>query len=107
MGSATLVVVPSRHEGFGLPVLEAMASGTPVVTTGGGAIREVAGDAAEIVEQDPEALALGMSRVVDDAGLRERLVVAGRHRVERFTWAAAGQAYVDLYRAVWSVDAVT
>ena len=107
MGSATLVVVPSRHEGFGLPVLEAMASGTPVVTTGGGAIREVAGDAAEIAEQDPEALALGMSRVVDDAGLRDRLVVAGRHRVEGFTWAAAGQAYVDLYRAVWSVDAVT
>jgi glycosyltransferase involved in cell wall biosynthesis len=93
---AACLVFPSRYEGFGLPVLEAMASGTPVVATTAGAVPEVAGDAAVLVEPgDPEALAEGIREAL---GNRERLVAEGLERARRFTWAETARRTLEVYR---------
>ena len=93
---ARCLVFPSRYEGFGLPILEAMASGTPVVTTAAGATTEVAGDAAVIVEAaNPVALAGGIERALAD---RERLVAAGLERARQFTWADTARRTLAVYR---------
>jgi glycosyltransferase involved in cell wall biosynthesis len=93
---AACLVFPSRYEGFGLPVLEAMATGTPVVATTAGALPEVAGDAAILVEEDnPVALAGGIERALAD---RERLVEAGLERARRFSWAETARRTLEVYR---------
>jgi glycosyltransferase involved in cell wall biosynthesis len=102
--AAELAVVPSLFEGFSIPLVEAMACGTPVVATTAGALPEVAGrdgEAAVLVPPgDEAALAAAMRRLLDDPLDRERLADAGRQRVvERFTWRAAALATVDTYRA--------
>ena len=91
---ATAVVVPSRAEGFGLPLLEAMAAGTPVVTSPAAALLEVGGEAV-LVASDGQ-LAGALRRVAEDADLRAQLVAAGRVRAAAYTWDGAADA---LWRA--------
>jgi glycosyltransferase involved in cell wall biosynthesis len=84
---ATAVAYPSRYEGFGFPVLEAMAAGVPVLTSNVSSLPEVAGDAAVLVDPaDISAIADGLHRLLSDAGLREHLREAGRARAVTFTW---------------------
>ena len=92
---AAALVLPTRYEGFGLPVLEAMASGTPVVATPDEAVREVAGDAAVFAE--PDELGRAVSRALAE---RERLVAAGLERARSFTWEEAARRTAAAYREV-------
>ena len=96
---ACLYVYPSIYEGFGLPTLEAMTAGVPVVTTTAGALPEVVGDAAVCVAPgDVEALAASITALLTDEDRRGELVERGRRRAAQFSWAATGQGLADLYR---------
>ena len=95
---AAVLAYPSLYEGFGFPPLEAMAAGVPVVAAAAGAVPEVVGDAAELVAPgDFEAMAAALARVIDDIGLRSRLIEAGRVRASSFTWESAAASMIDLY----------
>ncbi|MFE9907691.1 glycosyltransferase family 4 protein [Streptomyces clavifer] len=101
--SAQVACVPSLYEGFSLPAAEAMATGTPLVATTGGAIPEVTGPDGEtclaVPPGDAGALAAALGRLLGDPDLRARLGAAGRDRVlDRFTWARAALGTVELYR---------
>ena len=100
-----LAVVPSLYEGFSLPAIEAMCSGTPLVATDGGALPEVTGRDGETVVQcpagDASALATAIARGLDDPELRARIGAAGRQRVlDRWTWTRCAQMTVEQYREV-------
>jgi glycosyltransferase involved in cell wall biosynthesis len=87
LSGALAFVFPSLYEGFGMPVLEAMACGTPVLTAATSSLPEVAGDAALLVDpRDRRAIADALMRLVDDAALRERLRSRGLEQAARFTW---------------------
>jgi glycosyltransferase involved in cell wall biosynthesis len=93
MGGASVLAYPSLSEGFGLPVLEAMACGTPVVASQIAPIAEAAGDAALLVDPtDAEAIAEGLRRVLEDTHLRAGLAGRGLARAAQFSWerTAAG-----------------
>jgi glycosyltransferase involved in cell wall biosynthesis len=92
---AACLVQPSRYEGFGLPLVEAMACGTPVVAVDEPALREVAGDAALFV--DESGLADGIRRALAE---RERLVAAGLERVGAFSWRATAERTLAVYREI-------
>jgi glycosyltransferase involved in cell wall biosynthesis len=95
---ASVLAYPSLYEGFGLPPLEAMAAGVPVVATRAGGVPEVVGDAAElVVPGDAAALARALARVIDDDDVRARLVASGRIRAAAFTWASAAASMMELY----------
>jgi glycosyltransferase involved in cell wall biosynthesis len=97
---AAMAVVPSVYEGFGLPAGEAMACGVPVVSTTGGALPEVVGDAGILVPpSDPEALAGAIETLLRDQDLADRLGRAGHKRVlKHFTWKRAAEKTVAAYR---------
>ncbi|MEI7645602.1 MAG: glycosyltransferase family 1 protein [Chloroflexales bacterium] len=95
---ARVFVYPSLYEGFGLPALEAMACGTPVVTANVSSLPEVAGDAAVLVDPlDPEAIAGGIARALAEPA---RLRVAGPSQARRFSWDIAAAGLIDTYRAL-------
>src|SRR5256714_5980513 len=98
---AQAVVFPSLDEGFGLPLLEAFAAGTPVVASNAGAIPEVAGDAALLCRpDDDEAVALNLLHLFTDSQLRERQIAAGRARAALYTWSASAAAHRVVYESV-------
>jgi glycosyltransferase involved in cell wall biosynthesis len=102
---AQVAVVPSLYEGFSLPAIEAMACGTPVVATTGGAIPEVVGKDGHtgllVRPGDPTALASAIQQSLADESLRTRLAATARQRVlERFTWQATAEGTVEAYRSL-------
>jgi len=98
---ATVFAYPSMWEGFGLPVLEAMACGTPVLTSDVSALPEVAGDAALLVSPtDVEAIADGLTRLLDDAALRADLAARGLRRAAAFSWERCARETLAVYTSV-------
>jgi len=98
LAGASVFCFPSVYEGFGLPPLQAMAAGVPVVATAVGAIPEVVGDAAVLVRAgDTGALAEAIGVVLDDDKRRRQLVEAGRRRCAGFTWEATAAGLAELY----------
>jgi glycosyltransferase involved in cell wall biosynthesis len=98
LSKASVFAYPSLYEGFGFPVLEAMAAGTPVVAGNAGAIPEVAGDGALLVDPtDVDAIAEAISRLLDDRVLADGLVRAGRRRAAGYSWRRAAEGLSDLY----------
>jgi glycosyltransferase involved in cell wall biosynthesis len=96
---ATALIYPSLYEGFGLPVLEAMAGGTPVVTSEAGSLREIAGPAALYVDpRDRRSIASAIVELVSNPQKRDALVAAGRARVRQFSWQTAARQTIEVYK---------
>ncbi len=99
--AARVFAYPSTYEGFGLPILEAYACGTPVVTSTASCLPEVAGDAALLVNPtDVDALAAALHQAATDEALRTTLIATGFERVQAFTWDNAAKQLLELYAAV-------
>jgi len=98
---AEVLVNPSLYEGFGFPPVEAMACGCPVIVSSAGALPEVVGDAALVVDpNDPLALAEAIRQVLTDSSLRHRLVTAGLRRAAQFTWERCARETEQVYERV-------
>lgn len=98
LGGAAIVAYPSLGEGFGLPVLEAMACGAAVLTTPRLAIPEVGGDAVEYTEPDIDSLTAALAKLLAHPERRSMLAAAGIARAAKFTWAACADAHLAAYR---------
>jgi alpha-1,3-rhamnosyl/mannosyltransferase len=99
--SAAVLAFPSLYEGFGLPLLEAMGRGLPAVAGNVGAMPDLAGDAAVLVEpEDIEAIAGGLEKVLSDNALRARLSADGRRRAAGFTWQRSAELTREVLRSI-------
>lgn len=99
--AAELLAFPSRYEGYGLTVLEAMACGTPVVCSNASSLPEIAGDATILVPPDaPDQLAEAMQRVLDNPSLQAEMREKGRQQAARFTWAETAHRTIAVYEQV-------
>ncbi|HEY7389796.1 MAG TPA: glycosyltransferase family 1 protein [Bryobacteraceae bacterium] len=97
---ASIFAFPSLDEGFGMPVLEAMAAGVPVVTSNRSALPEVAGDAALLVDpEDTEALREALRRLASDMDLRQKLICLGHARAQLFSWEKAAEETWETYQS--------
>jgi glycosyltransferase involved in cell wall biosynthesis len=102
MNAAEAFVFPSLYEGFGLPALEAMSCGTPVVTSNISSLPEVVGEAAVLVDPERvESIARGMEAVLIDSDLRELLAKEGLAQARRFSWERAARETLEVYRRVY------
>ncbi len=105
---ASLFVFPSRYEGFGLPVVEAMACGTPVVCSNGSSLPEVAGDAALLTDPtDAEALAGCIRLALEDKELRREMIQKGLRQSQRFSWTETARLTLEVYRSSLATHAHT
>jgi glycosyltransferase involved in cell wall biosynthesis len=99
--AASCLTLPSHYEGFGLPPLEAMACGTPVVVSDRSSLPEVVGDAGLLIDPDsPEELSAALSRILDDSELRASLRQRGLARASEFSWAKAAHQTMAVYKRV-------
>ena len=99
--SASVLAYPSLYEGFGLPLLEAMAHGVPAVIGKAGALPELAGGAAiEVDPEDVDAIAAGLEKLLVDEGLRNKLSAAGKRRAASFTWERAAASTLEILRRI-------
>lgn len=98
---ASLFVFPSFHEGFGLPPLEAMACGCPVVVSNAASLPEVCGDAAYYVDpNDAESIAEGMHKVLTDEALRQNLIEKGLQRAKLFSWEKSAKEHLKVFKEI-------
>jgi glycosyltransferase involved in cell wall biosynthesis len=99
--AATVFAFPSLYEGFGMPVLEAMACGTPVLTSNLSALPEVAGDAGLLVDPyDADAISTGLAELLESQSRREELSRRGLERARRFTWHQVAEQTLHVYRQI-------
>ena len=101
LAGAEALAYPSFYEGFGFPVIEAMAAGTPVLTSNVSSLPEIAGEDAMLVDpKDEHAIAEGLRRLLTDGDLRERLIGPGRARAAGYTWEATARRTAEVLRSV-------
>jgi len=96
---ATCFVFPSKYEGFGLPSLEAMANGCPVVSSDTSIMKEICGSASEMFDADsPESIMYSMESVVNSKDRRDELIKKGYHRIKNFSWEACAKKTIEVYK---------
>ncbi|MEE9395125.1 MAG: glycosyltransferase family 1 protein [Planctomycetota bacterium] len=105
MRNATAMAYPSLLEGFGLPVLEAMALGLPVLTSARGGLEEVAGDATHLVDPECEdSIAAGLEKLCEDTAYREELCRRGKIQAKKFSWQDCASRTLDAYRLALALE---
>ena len=105
LNGASVFLYCSMYEGFGFPVLEAMACGTPVVTSNTTSLPEISGDAAILVDpENSDRIADGIESLLTDSALREQLKVRGFERARQFSWTKCAQEHLELYRECYSAN---
>jgi glycosyltransferase involved in cell wall biosynthesis len=101
--NAKALVFPSLFEGFGIPLIEAMASGCPIIASNTTSIPEVAGDAAYLFDQkNPQSICDAMHRIVDDDALREKLIQNGKKRVTQYSYDKVARMHLDLFVSAYA-----